>query len=313
MASLVKPAKISPGSTIGIVAPASPPDLKRLQKGIGFLRKRGYRIRIFPQVRRKLGYLAGEDQERAEAINEAFHDKAIDAIVCARGGYGSLRILEYIDFDLVASNPKIFVGYSDITVLLLSIFQRTGMVTFHGPMAAVEFGRRLKPYTIESFFNALESSQAPGEIEKPSGYKFDRICGDRAEGKIVGGNLSLMTKLVGSDFIPSFRNRIVFLEDTEEEAYRIDGYLSQLIRGTDFKSARGYILGEFTRDEPRNSYIKGWSVRQVVRHYFSRLGRPCVYGFPCGHGREKITIPMGVRAVLDADKKRVSFKEKGVR
>jgi muramoyltetrapeptide carboxypeptidase len=313
MARLVKPRKISPGSTIAIVAPAGPPDLERLKKGAGFLKKRGYGIRIFPQVRRKLGYLAGDDHSRAEAINKAFEDVNIDAIICARGGYGSLRILEYIDFDIIRANPKVFVGYSDITVLLLSIYKRAGLVTFHGPMAAVEFGRRLRPYTIERLFSTVESSAVAGEIKKPSGYRLERICGGKAEGRIVGGNLSLMTKLVGSRFLPSFKNRIVFLEDTEEEAYRIDGYLSQLIRGTDFASARAYIIGEFTRAEPRYGYIKGWRVKQVIRDYFSRLGRPCIYGFPCGHGSEKITIPTGIRVALDADKKSVSFKEAGVR
>jgi muramoyltetrapeptide carboxypeptidase len=313
MARLVKPSRLLPGSTIAIVAPAGPPDLKRLRAGVSFLKQRGYHIRVSPQVRRKLGYLAGDDRIRAEALNDAFNDDSIDAIICARGGYGSLRILEDLDFDLIGSNPKVFVGYSDITVLLLSIYSRTGLVTFHGPMAAVEFGRRLRPYTIERFLGVVESSAVPGEVKRPSGYRIERICEGKAEGRIVGGNLSLMTKFVGSRFLPSFKNRIVFLEDTEEEAYRIDGYLSQLIRGTDFASARGYILGEFTRAEPRYGYTAGWSVKQVIRDYFSRLGRPCIYGFPCGHGREKITIPIGIRVALDADKKTVSFKEAGVR
>ena len=313
MARLVKPSRISPGSTIAIVAPAGPPDPRRLRIGAAFLKQRGYNVRVFPQARRKLGYLAGDDRARAEALNDAFNDETIDAIICARGGFGSLRILEYLDFDLIRSNPRIFVGYSDITVLLLAIYSRTSLVTFHGPMAAVEFGRRLRPYTIERFFAAIESNGALGEIKRPSGYRLERIVGGKTEGRIVGGNLSLMTKLVGSGFLPSFRNRIVFLEDTEEEAYRIDGYLSQLIRGTDFASARAFIIGEFTRTEPRYGDTAGWSVKRVIGDYFSRLGRPCIYGFPCGHGREKITIPIGIRVVLDADKKRVSFKEAGVR
>jgi len=312
MASLVKPSRIAPGSTIGIIAPAGPPNRERLKKGIRFLKGRGYRVKIYPQARRKLGYLAGHDRSRADALNAAFADKDISAIFCARGGFGSLRILQYVSFDIIRANPKIFVGYSDITVLLLAIYKKTRMVTIHGPMPAVEFGRRLRRFTIENFFRSLESNLTPGLIEKPTGYNIVRISGGATEGRIIGGNLSLMARLIGTGFLPTFKNKIVFFEDTEEEAYRIDGYLSQLFAATDFGQARGYIIGEFTRTEPRYGHPPGWSVKQVIGDYFSKLDRPCIYGFPCGHGAEKITIPIGVKTVLDADKKSVSFKEAGV-
>lgn len=263
-------------------------------------------------MRRKLGYMAGDDRSRADALNAAFADKDISAIFCARGGFGSLRILQYLDFDIIRANPKIFVGYSDITVLLLAIYKKTRMVTIHGPMPAVEFGRRLRRFTVENFFKAIESNLPPGPIEEPAGYKMMRIGSGVAEGRIIGGNLSLMTKLIGTGFLPSFKGKIVFFEDTEEEAYRMDGYLSQLFAATDFGQAKGYIIGEFPRTEPRYGYSSGWSVKQVIKDYFSALDRPCIYGFPCGHGAEKITIPIGVKTVLDADKKSVSIKEAGV-
>jgi muramoyltetrapeptide carboxypeptidase len=310
--ALVKPSRISPGSTIGIIAPAGPPDRERLKKGIRFLKSRGYRVRTYPQVRRKLGYLAGDDRSRADALNAAFTDEDIKAIFCARGGYGSLRILQHIKFDIIRANPKIFIGYSDITALLLAIYKTTRVVTFHGPMPAVEFGRRPRRFTIDNFFKAIGSKIPLGLIEKPAGYKITRIGGGVAEGRIIGGNLSLMTKLIGTGFLPSFKGKIVFFEDTEEEAYRIDGYLSQLFAATDFGQANGYIMGEFTRTEPKYGYTSGWSVKQVIKDYISSLDRPCVYGFPCGHGAEKITIPIGVKTVLDADKKSVFFKEAGV-
>lgn len=312
MASLIKPSRISPGSTIGIIAPAGPPDLERLKKGIRFLKGRGFRVKTYSQVRRKIGYLAGDDRSRADALNAAFADEDIKAIFCARGGYGSLRILQYVNFDNIKANPKIFIGYSDITALLLAIYKKTRVVTFHGPMPAVEFGRRLKRFTSDNFFKAIESKIPSGLIEKPVGYKLKCIVGGIAEGRIIGGNLSLMAKLIGTGFLPSFKGKIVFFEDTEEEAYRIDGYLSQLFAATDFGQAKGYIIGEFTRTEPRYGYTSGWGVKQVIKDYFSSLDRPCIYGFPCGHGAEKITIPIGVKTVLDADKKSVSFKEAGV-
>jgi muramoyltetrapeptide carboxypeptidase len=313
MAPLIKPSRIAPGSTIGIVAPAGPPDLERLRKGIEFLKSRGYKVKTYPQVRKRLGYLAGDDRSRADALHAAFADKSISAIFCARGGFGSLRILQDINFDIIKANPKIFVGYSDITALLLAIYKKTGMVTVHGPMPAVEFGRRLRRFTIDNFFKIIESNLPPGPIERPAGYNILRIVEGVAEGRLIGGNLSLMAKLIGTGFLPSFKNKIVFFEDTEEEAYRIDGYLSQLMAATDFAQARGYIAGEFTSTEPRFGHPPGWSVKQVVKDYFSKLNRPCIYGFPCGHGSEKVTIPIGVKTVLDADKKTVSFKEAGVR
>jgi len=313
MALIIKPKKISKGSTIGIVAPSGPPDRERLKKGIRFLKDRGFAVKVFDQVKKRIGYLSGDDKSRAGAVNAAFADDKIDAIFCARGGYGSLRILPYIDFEIIRANPKIIAGYSDITVLLLSIYSQTGLVTFHGPMPAVEFGRSLKPYTIDYFFKSMLESRPIGKIIKPEGYTIFRIASGKAEGRIVGGNLCLMAKLIGTGHLPSFKNKIVFFEDTEEEPYRIDGYLCQLFQSTDFAHADGYIIGEFTRTKSKYGRSAGWTVKQVILDYFSALGKPCIYGFPCGHGREKITIPIGVRVSLDADSKTVAFEETGVR
>lgn len=310
---IIKPKILSAGSTIGIIAPAGPPNQARLKKGIAFLQKLGFRVRVFSQARKKTGYLAGDDRSRADAVNEAFADSNIKAVFCARGGYGSLRILPFIDFHIIKKNPKIFAGYSDITVLLLSIFNETGLVTFHGPMPAVEFGRPRKAYTADHFFESILSENPLGGIERPEGYKITTVEGGKARGRIVGGNLSLMTKLIGTGCLPSFRDKIAFFEDTEEEPYRIDGYLSQLFQATDFPQARGYVIGEFTRTESKYGSSAGWTVRQVIFDYFSGLKRPCIYGFPCGHGREKITIPMGIKVALDADRKRLVFEEAGVK
>ena len=313
MAGAVKPKRIGPGSRIAIIAPAGPPRADRLRKGLDFLRKRGYMLRVYPQVRRSLGYLAGDDRQRASALMDAFSDKSIDGIFAARGGYGCLRLLPLIDYKIVEDNPKVFVGYSDLTALLLSIYKKCGIVTFHGPMAAVEFGRRLREYTISHFFGTIEGEVSPGIIKKPAGYKFGAINCGASEGPIMGGNLSLMARMAGTAYMQSFKGKIVFLEDTEEEPYRLDAYLAQLFMSTDITEAAGFILGEFTRTEPRYGHVKGWSAAQVLRDYFSRLDQPVLTGFPCGHGKEKITIPIGVRVMMDADKKTVTFLESGVR
>ncbi len=310
--ALIKPKKLIKGGTIAIIAPAGAPDRERLRKGVGFLRSSGFKTKIFPQVRKRFGYLAGDDKSRADAFNTAFADKSIDAIFCARGGYGALRLLPYIDFKIIRKNPKIFVGYSDITVLLLSIYKETGLVTFHGPMPAVEFGRRNRPYTADHFFQAITRTDPIGEITKPRGYKIEKINGGAVRGRIIGGNLCLMTKLIGTGYLPLFKDKIVFFEDTEEEPYRIDGYLAQLFQTTDFGRAKGYIIGEFTRTESKYGSSAGWTVRKVISDYFFGLKKPCIYGFPCGHGREKITLPMGIKVVLDADNKTVRLEESGV-
>ena len=310
--ALIKPKKLVVGATIGIIAPAGPPNPERLKKGIRFLTARGFKIKIYPQVRKRLGYLAGDDLSRAEALNAAFGDKNIDAIFCARGGYGTLRLLPYIDFNNIRKTPKILVGYSDITVLLLSIYKEAGFSTFHGPMPDVEFGRRNKPYTTEHFFKSIISTDPIGEIKKPRRYRIEKISGGKAKGRIIGGNLCLMTKLIGTRYLPPFKDKIVFFEDTYEEPYRIDGFLSQLFQTTDFGKAKGYIIGEFTHAESKYGASAGSTAKNVIRDYFASSDKPVIYGFPCGHGKEKITIPMGIRAVLDADNKKVIFEESGV-
>jgi muramoyltetrapeptide carboxypeptidase len=313
MARVIKPRMLRLGSTIAIVAPAWPPKPDHLQKSLEFFVRHGYKPIAYHQIRKTLGYLAGDDKSRAAAIIEAFADDRIDGIFCARGGYGSIRLLSHLDFEIIKRYPKPFVGYSDITVLLLAIYKKCGMVTFHGPMPSVEFGKPLRKYTTEHFFMALESTEPVGKIKLPQGYRCGKINGGCAEGNIVGGNLSLICKLIGTGFLPSFKDKIVFLEDTDEQPHRIDGYLAQLILATDFADANGYLIGEFTNAEPAKDYPKAWIVADVLKDYLSKLGKPVIYNYPCGHGKEKITIPIGVKAVIDADHKTLEILEAGVR
>jgi muramoyltetrapeptide carboxypeptidase len=311
MAGIIKPIRLGRGSTIAIVAPAGPPNPDRLRKGLDYLRDHGYKTKVFPQVRKRLGYLAGDDSLRALAIMDAFADSNVDGIFAGRGGYGCLRILSHLDYKFIGEHPKPFVGYSDLTALLLAIYEKTGLVTFHGPMAAVEFGKPLRSYTADYFFKALESGHV-GKIDRPDGYKIGCINSGQAQGVIVGGNLSLMARMVGMGFLPAFRNKIVFLEDTEEEPYRLDAYLAQLFAATDITEASGFVIGEMTRTESKFGHIEGWSADKVIDDYFSRLTQPVISNFPCGHGKEKITIPIGIKVALDADNKTLEFLESGV-
>lgn len=313
MAKLTKPHRLGPGSRVAIVAPSGPPKPERLNKGLQFLRAHGYIPKVYSQVKRRMGYLAGDDEARAQALMDAFRDDAIDGIIAARGGYGSLRLLPYLDFDVISDNPKPLVGYSDLTVLLLAIYKKCHLVTFHGPMPAVEFGRPIRNYTAEHYFKALEIPMPMGRIKHPPDHRFGGINKGAAEGRIVGGNLSLMARMVGTGLLPVFKDKIVFLEDTEEEPYRLDAYFAQLFLSTDIDEAAGFLIGEFTRTETRYGHSQGWTAIEVVKNYFSRLNQPLVYNFPCGHGQEKITIPIGTRVMIDSEEKTVEFLEAGVK
>jgi muramoyltetrapeptide carboxypeptidase len=312
MAGIVKPRKVGPGSRIAVIAPAGPPRADRLQKGLAYFQKLGYEFQIYPQVKKRTGYLAGDDKSRAAAINDAFADDSIDGIFAARGGYGCLRLLPYIDFKVIKKNPKLMVGYSDLTVLLLAIYKECNLVTFHGPMLSIEFGKPLKKYTTEYFHKAIEQPKPLGRISIPSGYHVEKINGGNAVGTIIGGNLSLIARMIGTGFLPSFKDKLIFIEDTEEEPYRLDAYLSQLFQATDISKARGFVIGEMTKTEPKYGRKKSWTALEVIKDYFAGLNKPVIYNFPCGHGKEKITIPVGVKAFLDADKKLLEIREAGI-
>jgi muramoyltetrapeptide carboxypeptidase len=312
MAKLIKPKKLGAGSLVAVIAPAGPPKPDRLNRGLAFLNKHGYKTRVYSQVRRRRGYLAGDDQVRAAAIMDAFLDSSVDAIFAARGGYGCLRLLPYLDFKVIKKYPKPIVGYSDLTVLLLSIYKECGMTTFHGPMVSIDFGSRPGPFIANNFYKALESTKPIGIIPKAPKYKYGNIYGGKAEGVIVGGNLSLISRMIGTGYLPSFKNKVVFLEDTDEQPYRIDSYLAQLFLATDIEEAKGYIIGEITNSEPRGGYAESLTMAQVLKDYFAGLKKPVITGYPCGHGDEKVTIPIGVKVSIDADKKVLEIKEAGV-
>ncbi len=312
MAKLIKPKRLRVGSNVAVIAPSGPPRPERLRRGIELLTRHGYNLRVYPQVRRQRGYLAGDDKVRAAALMDAFADTSIDAIFAARGGFGCQRLLPYIDFKIIKHNPKPIVGYSDLTVLLLSIYKECGMVTFHGPMVSIDFGSRPGKFIAGNFYKALESTEPIGLIPNAPKYKYGSIHGGKAEGAIVGGNLSLISRMVGTGFLPSFKDKIVFLEDTDEQPYRIDSYLAQLFQATDISEGKGFIIGEITNSLPHGKNAKSLTMAQVLKDYFVPLKKPVITGYPCGHGDEKVTIPIGVRVAIDADKKTLDIKEAGV-
>jgi muramoyltetrapeptide carboxypeptidase len=312
MARVIKPARLQPGDTIAIIAPASKPHPRDLALGANRLKKAGYKVYVHPQCYLRHGYLAGEDKVRAQALMEVFASDEYKAVFCGRGGFGCYRLLKFIDFEIIKSNPKIFAGYSDITALLQA-FNSVGLVTFHGPMVSIDLSEKNYKYNLDNLLKILSSDTAPGPLKSCSAIrKFSKFSSGKARGIITGGNLTLLQKLIGTEFMPSFKNKIVFLEDTSEDPYRIDGYLGHLFAATDIAKASGFIFGDWVNCKITKRLRPSLTLDQVLSDYFGKLKVPMLKNIAIGHGNYKLTIPIGVRGFVDADKRIIKIIEKAV-
>lgn len=300
MIETIPPPALRPGATIGIVAPARWPSQDLLDRGSACLERLGFKVKIHPHTAARDGRLAGDDAARATAIHAMFADPAIDAILCARGGTGSFRLLDAIDFDSIRRHPKIFCGFSDITTLLNAITQRTGLVTFHGPLlwnfARVENDAR----TWDDWLNMLM-----GDFPQAGkNYATQCLAPGHAEGKLVGGNLSLLRDLIGTPDDWRGQDRILFFEDIDEPLYKTDHTLWQLRQAGKFAGVRGVIVGEFTphADDGNpsadpNDPPYGKPLVELLRAYLPS-GIPVCMNFPCGHGQYLTTLPIGVHVAM---------------
>lgn len=306
----LRPARLGPGATIGIVGPGSPMKPERLENGIRYLRQRGYKVKLGQHVRDVYGYLAGSDADRALDFNKMFRDPEVTAIISTRGGYGTPRILQQIDYDAVAANPKILVGYSDITALQLALFARTGLVTFSGPMVAVELGRGIDAFTEASFWRMVSSVDEEVKLTAENGPLL-ALHGGTAEGVLLGGNLSLLAALVGTEFMPDLNGAILVIEDVGEEPYKIDRSLTHLRLAGALEKVAGLVVGQMTDCQPDPS-APSLSIEQVLLDVTADLGIPVVTALPYGHEEVKYTLPIGCRARLDANAGYLQLLESGV-
>ena len=293
----LKPPKLQKGETVGVIAPAGPVTPSEIQPGIKLLESFGYKVIISPHVYQRQGYLAGNDETRLQDLNAMLENQDVKVIFCARGGYGTLRLLEKIDFDLIRMNPKIIVGYSDITALLLAIYKKTGLVTFHGTMIK-ELSKNRKR-NLASFLDFI-SSDKMGKVDLASGIT---LAPGRAEGTLLGGNLSLICHLVGTPFMPSLKKSILFVEEKEEPLYRIDRMMTHLRLSGHLKGLVGLIAGTFEGCGNISS------INGVLRDTVSDLKIPLLSGLPVGHGLENISLPIGVQAFLDTEAMILSITE----
>lgn len=299
---------------MGVVAPASPPvDADAVTRGVAALEGMGLRVRLGRHALARRGYLAGDDRERAADLMEMFLNPGVEGIVCLRGGYGSGRLLSWLDYRAISRHPKVFVGYSDITALHLAINRLAGLVTFHGPMVAGDMGRGLTEYSAGHLRRALFDAAPLGPVANaPDAPRPHTIRGGRATGLLVGGNLSLVVATLGTPYSIETRGRILFLEEVGEEPYRVDRMLTHLRHSGKLAQAAGVVFGECTGCKPgreRLDYPGAPSARDVVAEVLAPLGVPALFGLTIGHGTHKATLPLGVRATLDADAGTLTIEE----
>ncbi|MBI5062534.1 MAG: LD-carboxypeptidase [Desulfatitalea sp.] len=287
--SPLKPAALQPGATIGIVAPASPFQRDELEQGLGALRNMGFGIRLAEGLFDVRGFLAGEDHRRAAQLIAMFRDPAVDAVICARGGYGCLRILPLLDFDLIRAHAKPFVGFSDITALHHAFFMKTGMVTFHGPVVCT-LGK-----DADLSRSALRQALC-GQLPQALAVNLRSILPGMAEGRLAGGNLTTLCHLLGTPFAPLFDGCILFIEDRGEALYRIDRMLTQMKLSGCFDGLAGIILGSF-KDCGAEA-----DICNLVTQLFEERDIPIMAGLPAGHAESNLTLPLGINVRLDADK-----------
>jgi len=289
------PARLSPGDTMGIVAPAGPFDPDTFARGIRSLQDLGFKVFTPPGLLEANAYLAGSDQHRAHFINQLFADKRIDAIICARGGYGSVRILPLLDYPTIAANPKVFIGFSDITVLLNVLADRCGLATFHGPVVT-----SLADASAATSHSLLQAVSSDTKLEIP-GVGGITIKAGTGTGMVCGGNLTTLCHLVGTPFAPNFTDKILFLEDRGEAPYRIDRMLVHMKLAGCFDNLAGLALGSFEECGAIDDLYN------IVAETFQEKTFPIFAGLDVGHGKNNLTLPFGIEATLDADGHSLSY------
>lgn len=300
----IHPPALSPGDTIGVVAPARWLEPEKLDAAKAVLEEAGFRVRLHDQNRLRDGQLAGTDDERAAALMEMAADPEIKAVMCARGGYGALRIVDRLDYAVIAANPKIYAGYSDITCLLGAITRKTGLATLHGPMmvdlaGSLDDESRNHLTATLSGENPWEDSGADSGAATPGLSSMRTLRPGAGEGPLVGGNLTILANMLGTNSDFDTDGAILFIEDVDEYLYNIDRMLLHLRRAGRLDNPAALVLGSFT-DMKDHDIPFGRTVEEMAMDHCAHGGYPIVAGFPCGHGDTNLALPVGVAARIEA-------------
>lgn len=293
----LKAPRLKIGDSIGIIAPAGPVTPSEIRPGIDLLESAGFKTVVSPNLYERRDYLAGDDETRLQDLYGMFEDPDVKAVICARGGYGTLRLLRKIDFNRIRRHPKLFVGYSDITALLWAFYHMAELVTFHGPTIKDLHNNNLQ--NLENLFSLITSDR-PFSLDIPQGVI---IREGHATGRLLGGNLCLICHLLGTPLMPSLEGAILFIEEKREPLYRIDRMMTHLRLSGRLEGLTGLMVGDFTECGDKED------VYRIVAETLSEKDIPVLGGLPIGHGAENTALPIGVRALLDTDQLSLSLLE----
>lgn len=299
---IIKPPQLKVGDTVGLINPAGVTSAEDIEDAKKTLESLGLKIKLGNHLLDRYGYLAGKDSDRAADVNAMFADSSVQAIIAGRGGWGCNRILPLLDYKLIRNNPKIMMGYSDITSLLLAIYVKSGLITFHGPVGTSTWNEFTTNYAKRILFNGENVvMQNPPSSSETTTTPICRqtITPGKAKGKLMGGNLSVLAAMVGSAYLPDWKQTILFVEEVEEEVYRVDRMLTQLKLAGILDQIAGFIFGQCTDCDPKDRE-KSLTLTQVLREHIQPLGIPAWYGSAIGHIKDKFTLPIGVQVEIDA-------------
>lgn len=293
------PRRLTEGDKIGLIATSGNVDIKNLKEGISELKKMGLEIELGKSCISKYGYLAGTDEIRAKDINDMFRREDIKGILVARGGYGVNRLVDLLDYECIKDNPKFFGGYSDVTGLHIIFNQRCKMVTYHTPMVSTEISKGLNSYAKE-YLQWVMFSNDKLKIKNPESERIEKVVGGKVEGIIIGGNLSLVVKTLGTKYEIDTKEKVLLLEDVGEEPYKIDGMLNQLKMAGKFKDSAGIVFGQFTNCIAKD-VTRVLSFNEILKDIVIPENKPTIKNLYVGHCKNSMSLPLGVKVELNAD------------
>lgn len=301
----IKPKMLKRGDTIGMISPASNlSEEKKYAQVISQIKNLGFKVKVGSHIKDHYGYLAGKDEDRAADLNAMFADPDVDAVLPFRGGWGSNRILSLIDYKIIKENPKPLIGFSDITSLLLAIYAKTGLITFHGPVGKSEW----TTFTRAHFEKVLMQNKSLSISDNND--TINTITEGEASGVLLGGNLSVLTSMLGSKYLPDWQGSILFLEDIGEDIYRVDRMITQLKLNGILDKIYGFIFGKCTSCEVSSGFH--FTLEQMLKDHIKRLEIPAFIGANIGHIDDMLTLPIGIRAKMNAVNGSISLAESPV-
>lgn len=302
------PKKLKRGDTIGLICPSSPVSIERALECVHKIKSLGFNVKIADNVADNYGgYMAGTGVERGYWVNMMFADKEVDGIFCIRGGDGSSRIMDYLDYEIIRSNPKVFVGYSDVTNLHLAITQNCGFVTFHGPMVSSNMIEDFDQATADSIFDAINADEN-FRFKNPEDFDIKVLKEGKAIGRIIGGNLSLLSSSIGTPYEVDTSGCMLFIEEVSEPITKIEKWAYHLRNAGLLKKCSGILLGQFT--DIKNDKCPEYDDIKCFEDVLDGLDIPVMYNIQSGHGTPMMTIPMGATCYLDTKTKDIRFEVK---